>query len=239
MRPLPFLVIGTLVAGTVAALSGSPATAAVNRYEAETAPAVCTGTIDANHAGFSGTGFCNGDNAVGAAVQFTVTMPAAGRATLGVRLRQRHHHRPPGGRPRQRHPGLDRRLRRHRCLDHLVGQHAHRVAGLPEATPSGSARPRRPACPTSTNLDVDSLRQLGSAGTGRPDDSNIQYYGRWSRSDPAFPAMGWAGGYLETRFTGSVIGVRQRNAIDLYYSIDRPHRSGGATCPATSPSPPG
>jgi lysophospholipase L1-like esterase len=32
--------------------------------------------------------------------------------------------------------------------------------------------------------------------------------------------MGWAGGYLDARFTGSSIGVRQRNAIDLYYSID-------------------
>lgn len=33
--------------------------------------------------------------------------------------------------------------------------------------------------------------------------------------------MGWAGGYLDAQFTGSSIGVRQRNAIDLYYSIDR------------------
>lgn len=35
------------------------------RYEAETPPAVCQGTIDSNNAGFSGTGFCNaGSNTI-------------------------------------------------------------------------------------------------------------------------------------------------------------------------------
>ena len=56
------------------------------RYEAETAPAVCQGTIDANQAGYSGTGFCNGNAAVGAYAQFTVTASAAGPTTLGVRF---------------------------------------------------------------------------------------------------------------------------------------------------------
>ncbi|TDC85087.1 carbohydrate-binding protein [Micromonospora sp. KC606] len=56
------------------------------RYEAETAPAVCQGTIDSNHAGFSGTGFCNGTGATGAYAQFTVNASAAGAATLGVRF---------------------------------------------------------------------------------------------------------------------------------------------------------
>jgi hypothetical protein len=56
------------------------------QYEAETAPAVCQGTIDTNHAGFTGTGFCNGTNAVGAYAQFTATAAAAGTATLGVRF---------------------------------------------------------------------------------------------------------------------------------------------------------
>ncbi|MEH1129570.1 carbohydrate-binding protein [Micromonospora sp. CPCC 206061] len=56
------------------------------RYEAETPPAVCQGTIDSNHAGFSGSGFCNGTNAVGAYSQLTVNAAAAGTATLGVRF---------------------------------------------------------------------------------------------------------------------------------------------------------
>jgi glucose/arabinose dehydrogenase len=60
-----------------------PAAAAPTRYEAETA--MCQGTTDSDHAGFSGTGFCNTDNAVGAAVEWTVSAPAAGTATLGFR----------------------------------------------------------------------------------------------------------------------------------------------------------
>ncbi|WP_162907727.1 carbohydrate-binding protein [Allorhizocola rhizosphaerae] len=56
------------------------------RYEAETAPAVCTGTIDTNWPGFSGTGFCNGDNATGAYAQFTVNAASAGTARLVVRF---------------------------------------------------------------------------------------------------------------------------------------------------------
>ncbi|WP_231500195.1 family 43 glycosylhydrolase [Saccharothrix sp. NRRL B-16314] len=56
------------------------------RYEAETAPAVCQGTIDSNQAGFSGTGFCNGTAAVGAYAQFTVDAAQAGAAALSVRF---------------------------------------------------------------------------------------------------------------------------------------------------------
>jgi hypothetical protein len=56
------------------------------RYEAETAPAVCQGTIDSNQAGFSGTGFCNGNAAAGAYAQFTVNAATAGAKTLGVRF---------------------------------------------------------------------------------------------------------------------------------------------------------
>jgi poly(3-hydroxybutyrate) depolymerase len=60
------------------------------RYEAESAPAVCQGTIAANHAGYSGSGFCDGDAAAGAYVEFTVTAEAAGTATLGVRFANAH-----------------------------------------------------------------------------------------------------------------------------------------------------
>jgi hypothetical protein len=56
------------------------------RYEAETSPAVCQGTIDSNHAGYSGSGFCNGTNALGAYSELTVNAAAAGTATLGVRF---------------------------------------------------------------------------------------------------------------------------------------------------------
>jgi hypothetical protein len=61
-----------------AASGGTPA----NRLEVENAPATCDGTIDANHAGFSGTGFCNTTNATGAYAQWTVNAAAAGPVTL-------------------------------------------------------------------------------------------------------------------------------------------------------------
>jgi hypothetical protein len=64
----------------------SGGTPAGQRYEAESAPAVCQGTIDSDHAGFSGSGFCNGDSAAGAYAQFTVDASTAGTATLGVRF---------------------------------------------------------------------------------------------------------------------------------------------------------
>ncbi|WP_256363059.1 right-handed parallel beta-helix repeat-containing protein [Streptomyces sp. TRM70350] len=55
------------------------------RYEAEDAPATCAGSIDANHSGFSGTGFCNTDNASGAAARFTVEAAGSGTATVKIR----------------------------------------------------------------------------------------------------------------------------------------------------------
>jgi glucosylceramidase len=47
---------------------------------------VCSGTIDADWPGYSGTGFCNGDNAAGAYAQFTVNAASAGTATIAVRF---------------------------------------------------------------------------------------------------------------------------------------------------------
>lgn len=76
----------SLLAGTLVALSGNTAQAASTRYEAESSPAVCTGTIDSDWAGYSGTGFCNGDNATSGYAQFTVNASAAGTATLNVRF---------------------------------------------------------------------------------------------------------------------------------------------------------
>lgn len=47
------------------------------RYEAESATLSVGGTVDSNHAGFSGTGFANGANAVGSYVEWQVTGPAS------------------------------------------------------------------------------------------------------------------------------------------------------------------
>jgi pectate lyase len=86
-RTLKSLIAGAaLIAGTCLVLPVPTATAAPTRYEAESSPAVCSGTIDSNWAGFSGTGFCNGTNATGAFAQFTVNASASGTATVGVRF---------------------------------------------------------------------------------------------------------------------------------------------------------
>ncbi|MFE0389559.1 carbohydrate-binding protein [Streptomyces bungoensis] len=76
----------SLITGTLVALSGTTAQAATTRYEAESSAAVCTGTIDSNWGGYSGSGFCNGTNSTGGYVQFTVNAATAGTATLNVRF---------------------------------------------------------------------------------------------------------------------------------------------------------
>jgi alpha-galactosidase len=47
------------------------------RYEAESASLSAGGTVDSNHAGYSGTGFANGANATGSYVEWQVTGPAS------------------------------------------------------------------------------------------------------------------------------------------------------------------
>ncbi len=79
---LAFLTVLTVPLAVVTAGAG-PAAAAATRYEAENA--VCQGTIDSDHTGFSGTGFCNTTNAVGASVEWTVNAASAGTATLTFR----------------------------------------------------------------------------------------------------------------------------------------------------------
>jgi hypothetical protein len=86
MQLRPVIASVSLLAGALVALSGTTAQAASIRYEAESSPAVCTGTIDSDWSGYSGSGFCNGNNATGAYAQFTVNAPAAGTATLRVRF---------------------------------------------------------------------------------------------------------------------------------------------------------
>ncbi len=86
MRLKAVLTCAGLLAGAFVALSPTAAQAAPTRYEAESSPAVCNGTIDSNWSGYSGSGFCNGNNAVGASAQFTVNAGAAGTATLSVRF---------------------------------------------------------------------------------------------------------------------------------------------------------
>ncbi|MEV0146992.1 MULTISPECIES: alpha-galactosidase [unclassified Nonomuraea] len=73
----------TLRPGETRLIRARPA-GAVPRYEAENAT-IAQGVVESNHAGYSGTGFVNTDNAVGAYVEFVVTAARAGDAALTLR----------------------------------------------------------------------------------------------------------------------------------------------------------
>lgn len=86
-RQWAVLVAAAGLAASIVTVPGAATagTAAATRYEAETAPATCDGTIDADWSGYSGGGFCNTDNYHGAAAQFTVHASSATTATLRVK----------------------------------------------------------------------------------------------------------------------------------------------------------
>ncbi|MFJ9521386.1 PQQ-dependent sugar dehydrogenase [Kitasatospora sp. NPDC101801] len=84
MRPLKAvggLAVAALLVGVVTVPAAS---AAPTRYEAESA-ARTLGVVEANHTGYSGTGFVNGDNVAGSWVEFTVNAATAGTATVTIR----------------------------------------------------------------------------------------------------------------------------------------------------------
>lgn len=74
--------VAVLIAGLISA--AGPAAAAPVVYEAETATIV-NGVVESDHTGFTGTGFVNSANAVGAAVEFSVSASAAGNKTVSFR----------------------------------------------------------------------------------------------------------------------------------------------------------
>jgi polygalacturonase len=83
--PTPQVTNARDVVFTNTTINGQPIGAPANRYEAENAT-ISAGVVESNHAGFSGTGFVNYDNAVGSFVEFTVNAAAAGSATLAFRF---------------------------------------------------------------------------------------------------------------------------------------------------------
>ncbi|MEU7898068.1 PQQ-dependent sugar dehydrogenase [Nonomuraea sp. NPDC049152] len=73
------VITGLLLVSTPALASAAP-----TRYEAESAT-ISQGVVESNHAGYSGTGFVNGDNVAGAYTEWTVTAASAGTATIALR----------------------------------------------------------------------------------------------------------------------------------------------------------
>src|SRR6266511_3522011 len=70
-RRLAVAIVATGMLGAMS-LAIMPAEAAPTRFEAENAT-ISQGIVEANHTGFSGTGFVNYDNVVGSGVAFAVT----------------------------------------------------------------------------------------------------------------------------------------------------------------------
>src|SRR2546421_6206032 len=68
-----------------ASMGGTPPPRPGSTFEAETGTLSAGGTFDSNHPGFTGTGFANTTNAVGAFVEIPVTAATAGTKTLSFR----------------------------------------------------------------------------------------------------------------------------------------------------------
>ena len=84
MRRIRYIALAIVLVGGLLALPAS-ASAATVTYQAESAT-ISQGVVESNHGGFTGAGFVNGDNAVGAYVQWSVNVAAAGNATLAFRF---------------------------------------------------------------------------------------------------------------------------------------------------------
>ncbi len=76
------ILAAALVAGGLVA--SGPASAASTLYEAEQAT-IFHGVVESNHLGFTGTGFVNSYNEIGAYVEFAVDMATSGSFTLSIR----------------------------------------------------------------------------------------------------------------------------------------------------------
>ncbi|MFI5896508.1 GDSL-type esterase/lipase family protein [Actinoplanes sp. NPDC051513] len=85
------------------------------------------------------------------------------------------------------------------------------------------AHPRRLAIAATLALlatGAVATEAAAATGDGSPTDPNIAFIGRWDTSNAAAYIPAWAGAYLTTGFTGTSVKLKQRNSIDLFYSID-------------------
>ncbi|WP_433174910.1 GDSL-type esterase/lipase family protein [Actinoallomurus sp. CA-150999] len=60
---------------------------------------------------------------------------------------------------------------------------------------------------------------VAALSDGGPGDADIAFVGRWTQSaSDAVP--NWTGAYLKTSFTGRTLHIKQRDAVNMYVSID-------------------
>ncbi|MFG6201577.1 GDSL-type esterase/lipase family protein [Nonomuraea sp. JJY05] len=209
----------SLLAAMTTVLAGAPiafatgAHAATTRYEVESAPAVCSGAIAANHSGYSGSGFCDTPNAVGSAVQFTIDSPAA--ATLSIRYAN--------GTTADRPADISVNgavVQPGAGFESTGTWDAWTTRSLPVQLNVGTNTVRLAATTAGGLANIDYLDVTTGGGDGSPTDPNIRFVGRWDTRDSTAYVPGWAGAHLKTAFTGTTVKLKQRNTIDLYYSID-------------------
>ncbi|WP_117210759.1 PQQ-dependent sugar dehydrogenase [Allorhizocola rhizosphaerae] len=84
MRRTSKRLAGLGVVGLITAVVTAPAVAAPVVYEAESAT-ITSGVIESTRSGYTGSGYVNSDNVVGASIEFTVTNSSAGSRTLAFR----------------------------------------------------------------------------------------------------------------------------------------------------------
>ena len=51
-------------------------------------------------------------------------------------------------------------------------------------------------------------------------DANIEYVGRWDKSDSSIYHSYWGGAYLRLRFTGTSVAIREATPVDFWMDID-------------------
>lgn len=72
---------------------------------------------------------------------------------------------------------------------------------------------------TVTGLSAVLVAPQASATDVPTSDPNVKYVGRW-HSDGTLRVPNWAGGYVQTSFTGTTVKVKLRDAVNIYVSID-------------------
>ncbi|MEV0238303.1 carbohydrate-binding protein, partial [Nonomuraea sp. NPDC050786] len=215
MKWLPKISLLTAMTTALAGASIALATGAqaATRYEVESAPAVCGGAIAANHSGYSGSGFCDTPNAVGGSVEFTVNAPAA--ATMSIRYAN--------GTTANRAADISVNgavVQRGVGFEGTGAWTSWATKTLPVQLNAGTSTVRLAATTADGLANIDYLDVTTGGGDGSPTDPNIRFVGRWDTRNSTAYVPGWAGAYLTTGFTGTTVKLKQRNTIDLYYSID-------------------
>jgi len=91
-------------------VSATPTTTSVVVVQSETGTWDSGGVLETLHPGYTGTGYVNTGNAVGAYSEVTVNVATAGSHTPRFPLCERRHRGPARRSPHQRHGGAGRRL---------------------------------------------------------------------------------------------------------------------------------